>query len=456
LATKRSWRVGGNVGFRKACTQPTNSLNRAVLPPLLGNISIYLLQIYMTIISLLTWLILIIFWGKFWQTQPQIETEIPNLDNNTNPLPSVCAVIPARNEAALLPKTLRSLLSQTYTGDFNIILVDDQSTDNTAIIAKEIAEELGKENNLHVITGSPLPANWTGKLWAMYQGVEKANSRNLKPDYILLTDADIDHDKDNLWRLVRKAEKDNLALVSVMVKLRCENFWEKLLIPAFVFFFFKLYPPSWVNNPHSQIAAAAGGCILVKGRVLEEIGGIEIIKDALIDDCALAAAIKLGVGEKQGLSVSDADFDDSRKGARAQRREKFSIWLGMSCLTKSDRPYDNLDDIWNMVARTAFTQLKYSPLLLVGSLLGLMVIYVVPPLGFITGLVSGNWLMAITGLMAWLLMSFAYLPMIRFYQCSLLYTFCLPIIALFYNFMTLDSAWRHWRGRGGAWKGRVY
>jgi hopene-associated glycosyltransferase HpnB len=417
----------------------------------------------MTTISLFAWLILIIFWGKFWQTQPQIETEIPDVENNINPLPSVCAVIPARNEAALISQTLGSLLTQSYTGEFNIILVDDQSVDNTAIIAKEIAEELGKENNLNVITGSSLPGNWTGKLWAMYQGIEKANSCNLKPDYILLTDADIDHDKDNLWRLVSKAERDNLALASVMVKLRCENFWEKLLIPAFVFFFFKLYPPSWVNSPHHKMAGAAGGCILVKGRILEEIGGIEIIKDALIDDCALAAVVKSGVGGKQELSVSDSDLDNSRKGAKTQRRiitptftNQSNIWLGMSSLTKSDRPYENLDDIWDMVARTAFTQLKYSPLLLVGTLLGLILIYIAPPLGLITGLVLDNWLMAATGFMAWLLMSLAYLPMIRFYQCSFLYTFCLPIIALFYSFMTLDSAWRHWQGRGGAWKGRVY
>jgi hopene-associated glycosyltransferase HpnB len=214
-----------------------------------------------------------------------------------------------------------------------------------------------------------------------------------------------------------------------MVRLRCASFWEKLLIPAFVFFFQKLYPFRWVNNPQKSLAAAAGGCILIRRNALERIGGLSVIRDALIDDCSLAQVVKSSQG---------------------------GIWLGLSDLTHSLRPYDSLKSIWDMVARSAYTQLNYSPLLLIGSVLGMTLIYLLPPLGMIVGLVLVNWVLSFCGLAIWLLMSSAYFPMISFYKCSPWFALSLPIIALLYTLMTIDSARRHWQGRGGAWKGRVY
>jgi Glycosyl transferase family 2 len=384
------------------------------------------------------------------------------------PTPLICAIIPARNEADLLSVTLRSLLTQDYPGSLFVFLVDDHSTDGTAEVAKRTAESVNKASQLHIINAEPLPSGWSGKLWAVEQGIRKASQ--LKPDYFLLTDADIAHNASNLNRLVTKAVNNNFDLTSIMVRLRCESFWEKLLIPAFVFFFQKLYPFSWVNNPNQATAAAAGGCILIRPQTLARIGGIEAIRQALIDDCALAKAVK-GVGSREwGIGGDEGDKGD--KGDRGDRedkgdREAFifsspsspptpSIWLGLSSLTHSLRPYDSLQEIWNMVARTAFTQLNYSPLLLLLTSLGMVVIYLIPILGLIIGLVTLNWWLAGLGLLGWLLMTLAYLPTIRFYRCSPLYAFCLPGIAFLYTLMTVDSALRHWRGKGGAWKGRVY
>ncbi len=370
------------------------------------------------------WLGLLCFRGQFWRLDQQLEQDISYDDKII--LPAICAVIPARNEADLLPVTLRSLLLQNYP-DFNVVLVDDGSTDGTADVARETAAVVDKLQQLNIISVAPLPPGWTGKLWAIEQGIRKAQS--FSPTYILLADADIEHHPANLRRLVTKAMQADLDLASVMVRLRCESFWEKLLIPAFVFFFQKLYPFRWVNNPHRSTAAAAGGCILIRCQALEQIGGIQVMRQALIDDCALAAAVK------------------SRRG---------KIWLGLSNLTRSIRPYSSLETIWSMVARTAYTQLNYSPLLLVGTLLGMMLIYVVPPVGFILGAASGNWAVSITGLIGWLLMTLAYFPTIRFYNCSPVFALCLPAIAILYTLMTFDSAVRHWHGQGGAWKGRVY
>ncbi|MCP6761426.1 MAG: glycosyltransferase [Fischerella sp. CENA71] len=394
---------------------------------------------FVVLVSLLIWSGLLTLWGQFWRTDQQLNVTETQLEK----FPSVCAVIPARNEADLLPKTLRSLFCQNYPGSFTIFLVDDQSTDGTAEVAQQTAQTLNKNQQLHVITSQPLPPGWSGKLWAMEQGINKAIA-TLKPDYLLLTDADIEHDVANLYQLITKAEQEDLELVSLMVRLRCENFWEKLLIPAFVFFFQKLYPFRWVNNPKKSTAAAAGGCILIRTATLKRIGGIQAIRQALIDDCALAHAVKSGFTQSQ----------DS--GDRTKPQQNAKIWLGLSSSTQSLRPYFSLSPIWDMVARTAFTQLNYSPLLLIGTLFGIILVYIVPPLGFIVGALTGNWLVTFTGLSAWLLMSLAYLPMIRFYRCPIWLAFCLPIIALLYNLMTLDSALRYWQGRGGAWKGRVY
>lgn len=377
----------------------------------------------LTALAVAIWLGLLCFRGQFWRLDQQLEQDVIYDDEMI--LPAICAVIPARNEADLLPITLRSLLLQSYPG-LNIILVDDGSTDGTADVARETAAALGIQQ-LHVISAAPLPPGWSGKLWAIEQGIQKAQA--FSPAYILLTDADIEHSPTNLRRLVTKAMQADLDLASIMVRLRCESFWEKLLIPAFVFFFQKLYPFRWVNNPKSSTAAAAGGCILIRHQALERIGGIQVVRQALIDDCALAAAVK-------------------SRGAK--------IWLGLSDLTRSLRPYPSLDTIWDMVARTAFTQLNYSPLLLVGTLLGMMLIYVVPPVGFLIGVAIGNWAVTITGLIGWLLITLAYLPTIRFYKCSPVFALCLPAIAILYTLMTFDSAMRHWQGQGGAWKGRVY
>lgn len=381
----------------------------------------------LTVLSLLIWIFLLAFRGQFWrcnQLLPVLSPEPPILEN----YPAICAVIPARNEAEVIAFSLRSLFQQSYPSSFTIILVDDNSTDSTAIIAQELAKELNKTGQLHIISGAPLPAGWSGKLWAMEQGIRYAETLTSLPDYFLLTDADIQHHSTNIYELVTKAKQENLDLVSLMVLLRCESFWEKLLIPAFVFFFQKLYPFPSVNNPNKSIAAAAGGCILIKRETLTQIGGIERVKQALIDDCALAVAVK----------------------------NPGKIWLGLTESTHSLRPYPSLESIWDMVARTAYTQLNYSPFLLLGTVIGMTLVYLVPPLAVIGGLLTGNLAIALTGLITWLLMAIAYFPTIKLYNCSPIFAFCLPIIALLYNLMTIDSAWRHWRGKGGAWKGRTY
>ena len=380
----------------------------------------------LTLLSLVIWLFLLLFWGQFWQVNHQLEAN-KDQDTNNNTLPTVCVVIPARNEADVIPFSLRSLLLQDYPGNFTIFLVDDQSSDGTANFAQGVAYALDKTQQLHIVPSDPLPPGWAGKLWAMEQGIQTASE--LKPDYYLLTDADIEHDPSNLHRLVTKAESQNLDLVSIMVRLRCQSFWEQLLIPAFVFYFQKLYPFSWVNNPKKTTAAAAGGCILIHRESLNRIGGLQIIRQALIDDCSLAKAVKSSHGK---------------------------IWLGLSTLTHSLRPYNSLKTIWDMVARSAYTQLNYSPLLLIGSLLGMTLVYLVPPLGIILGLVFGNWMITLAAFITYLLMTFAYFPIIRFYKCYPAFAFSLPIIALLYTSMTLDSALQHWQGRGGLWKGRVY
>lgn len=387
----------------------------------------------LTVLSLAIWVGLLGWRGQFWQADQRLEVQA----KERSVWPSVSAVIPARNEANLLPVTLRSLLMQDYPGSFTIILVDDQSTDGTASVAPRVAQALDKHSQLVIVSGKPLPSGWTGKLWALEQGIQQAQTLAEPPDYFLLTDADIEHDSANLRQLVAKAAQEDLDLASLMVLLRCQSFWEQLLIPAFVFFFQKLYPFSWVNDSTNSIAAAAGGCILIRREALNRVGGIQVVRGALIDDCALAQAIK---------STSQRSNPDA----------KGRIWLGLSPLTRSLRAYPSLASVWQMIARTAFTQLNYSPWLLLGTLVGMTLIYAVPPAGFIVGALTGNWLVAIAGLSGWLLMAWAYLPTLRFYGCSPRFAFCLPAIAFLYTLMTVDSALRHWQGRGGSWKGRVY
>lgn len=382
-----------------------------------------------TALSLVIWLFLLIFWGNFWRAD-QFLTQGMTL----NSYPIVCAIIPARNEAEILPQSLPSLLQQDYPGQFSIILIDDQSGDRTGEIAQALAEKKDKQEQLTVITGQPLPPGWSGKLWAMEQGIQASYQQKKLPDYFLFTDADIQHHPQNLRELVTKAEQEHLALTSLMVLLRCQSFWEKLLIPAFVFFFQKLYPFPWVNNPQRTRAAAAGGCILVKREALEKIGGIQSLREALIDDCTLAQkvkALKLGT-------------------------EPTAIWLGLTRQTISLRPYKSLDSIWTMVARTAYSQLNFNPFLLVGTLLGMTLVYLMAPLGLIAGLIFGNLPLILLALLTWLTMAIAYYPTLKLYQLSFFWALSLPLIASLYNLMTWDSAVRYWQGQGGAWKGRTY
>lgn len=388
----------------------------------------------LTLLSLLIWIYLLSWRGQFWRSDQRLAATPPE---DLQEWPTVWAVVPARNEASLLPQTLRSLLLQDYPGAFKVILMDDHSSDGTARVAQETAAALDRPDQLQILTVEPLPPGWTGKLWAMAQGVEVANQQPPTPDYLLLTDADILHDRGNLRQLVAKAVAEKLDLVSLMVLLRCESFWERLLIPAFVFFFQKLYPFRWANDPNHPLAAAAGGCILVDRQALLRAGGIAAVRQALIDDCALAAAIKSG-------------------GNPTQPQQRGRIWLGLTQTTLSLRPYPSLETIWTMVARTAFTQLNYSTGLLLGTLVAMVLVYLLPPVSTILGLLLGQWPVAIAGLLTWLLMILAYLPTIRLYKLNPLWAIALPAIALLYNLMTLDSALRHWRGAGGAWKGRVY
>ena len=374
-------------------------------------------------LSLAIWLFLILFWGNFWRADQRIADDMEQIET----YPTVWAVVPARDEAEAIALSLTSLLSQNYSGKFSVVLVDDNSSDRTSEIAQATATKLGKRENLKIIAGKPLAAGWKGKLWAMQQGVEYAQAQ--APDYILFTDADIEHDLDNLRQLVTKAETENLDLVSLMVLLRCQSFWEKLLIPAFVFFFQKLYPFPWVNSPNKSIAAAAGGCVLISNQTLTSIGGIAAIKDALIDDCSLAQAVK-----SQGNN----------------------IWLGLSETTISLRGYNNLTVIWDTIARTAYTQLNYSPLLLVGTLIGMTLVYLVAPIYLMIGILTSNWLVVAISTLTWLLMTCAYVPTIKLYKRLIIWALWLPAIAFLYTLMTIDSAVKYYQGQGGAWKGRTY
>lgn len=366
------------------------------------------------ILALAIWAYLLLGRGGFWRVDA--DAPIPRRDPS-EPWPRVVAVVPARNEAAGVGEAVASLLAQDYPGDFSIVLVDDHSTDGTAEAARAAA---GNETSrLTIVSARPLPQGWTGKLWALSEGVRQIPAA---PDLYLFTDADITHHRTNLSELVARLEGESRDLVSLMVKLRCESLAERFLIPPFVFFFAMLYPFAWSNDLRRRVAAAAGGCILIRRSAYERVGGYAAIKGELIDDCALARAVKSGG----------------------------PIWLGLTRHTRSLRPYPRVADIWNMVARTAYTQLRYSPPLLVATALGMAVTYLAPLLLMLAG-GAAAWL----GLAAWLAMTFSYLPMLRFYGVSAGWALLLPVAASVYLAATIDSGWRHWRGKGGEWKGRV-
>lgn len=381
-------------------------------------------MIIVTALSLGIWLFLLLFWGNFWRADCRLDSS-----STLDYYPRVCAVVPARDEAKAIAASLTSLWHQDYAGEFSIVLVDDNSSDRTREIALETATQLGKSDRLTVIAGQPLASGWKGKLWAMHQGIESVSTSANPPDYWLFTDADIQHDNHNLTQLVTKAVTADVDLVSLMVLLRCQSFWEKLLIPAFVFFFQLLYPFPWVNDPDQSLAAAAGGCVLISNKALTSIGGIASIKDALIDDCTLAQSVKSSGN---------------------------NIWLGLSETTISLRGYDNLKVIWDTIARTAYTQLNYSPWLLIGTIAGMVITYLIAPIGMAWGLITSNWLIFGTGSVTWLLISWAYAPTIKLYKLALPWVGLLPAIAFLYTLMTIDSALKYYQGRGGAWKGRTY
>ena len=381
-------------------------------------------MLLIAIASLTIWLGLYFFWGQFWQGVRLI----PNR-KKLNLYPHIWAIIPARDEADVIAASLSSVLKQDYPGLLSVVLVDDNSSDNTVTIARSTVEQIATERPLTIISGQPLPSGWKGKLWALKQGINYATQQEPKPDYFLFTDADIQHHNSNLTELITQAQTEKLDLVSLMVLLRCQSFWEKFLIPAFIFFFQQLYPFKLANNPQSFVAAAAGGCILIKATTLEKIGGIAAVKNALIDDCTLAKKVKSNGGK---------------------------IWLGLTDKTVSLRPYDSLKSIWDLVARTAFDWLNYSWLLLIGTIFGMALVYLVPPLALIWGVITYNLTLIVIGAIALMIMSLAYLPTIRLYRLSPLWTCCLSAIALLYGLMTIDSAIKHFQGKGGFWKGRVY
>ena len=360
------------------------------------------------------WLYLIAFRGGFWWVRP------PPVVAPAGPQRSIVAVIPARDEAMVIGRALTSLFAQCYSGRLHVVVVDDHSGDGTAAAARATALACGASDRLTVVAARPVPAGWTGKLWAMRQGIEIASRRH--PDYLLLTDADIVHARDNLAALVARAEDGAFHLVSLMVRLNCRSLWERLLIPAFVFFFFKLYPPRRVADPTRRIAAAAGGCMLVRRDTLVRIGGVDSIRRELIDDCALARRVK-AIGP---------------------------VWLGDTGHACSIREYRSWRPIWDMIARSAFAQLGYSAPALVATVGLMMVIYLAPPLLLLSGPVWARGL----GATAWLAMSLAFLPILRSYRCPAVLAPLLPAIALFYTAATVASAILFWRGRGGHWKGR--
>jgi len=363
----------------------------------------------LAVLALLAWAYLLALHGRFWQAGPALAPTRP-----ASPPPDVDIVIPARDEAEGIGDALRSLLAQDYAGRLRIFLVDDGSTDGTGAVARGLVDP-----RLTVLEGKPRPPGWSGKLWAVSQGVARTTA-----ELVLLTDADVVHEPAHVATLVAKAERDSLDLVSEMVELRCATWAERALVPAFVFFFQLLYPFAWVNDPMRGMAAAAGGTILLRRRALDRIGRIEAVRGALIDDVALAAAVK--------------------RGGR--------IWLGHSRLARSVRPYPGAADIWRMVARTAYVQLRFSPLILLGTVLGLALVWLAPLLLMLLEHGAARAL----GTLAWIGSMASFLPTLWRFRQSPLWALALPAIACFYLAATIGSAIDHHRGRGVVWKRRAY
>jgi hopene-associated glycosyltransferase HpnB len=369
------------------------------------------------LLALTIWGYLIVLRGGFWRCAEHDGDAPPATEPAS--WPTVAAIVPARNEADVVSASIASLIAQDYPAHFAIVLVDDNSQDATADIVRKAVHQ----NRLTILSGAPLPPGWTGKLWAVHQGLAHVERAAHPPQYVLLTDADIVHAPQALRSLVARAERDGLLLTSRMVRLRCESLPERALIPAFVFFFQMLYPFAWVNRRDHGLAAAAGGCMLIERRSLAACGGVAAIRDCMIDDCALGARLK-ACGP---------------------------IWLGLTDCAASIRRYSGWGEIGRMVARSAYAQLQYSPLLLLGVLAGLSITFLAPPL--IT--VVGSGVARLAAMAAWALMALAFWPTLRFYRVSPLWAAMLPFIAAAYMGFTLDSAYQYMMRRGGMWKGRA-
>ncbi|MFE5796467.1 glycosyltransferase [Streptomyces sp. NPDC056503] len=390
--------------------------------------------------SLVVWVWLLLGQGFFWRTDQRLPRTGPGpagLRARGGPgraparverteWPAVVVVVPARDEAEVLPLSLPSLLAQDYPGRAEVILVDDGSTDGTGRLAVELAARHAGLPLRVASPGEPGPG-WTGKLWALRHGMALARARG--PEFLLLTDADIAHEPDSLRRLVTAALEDDRDLVSQMARLRVSSFWERLVVPAFVYFFAQLYPFRWINAARPRATAAAGGCVLLRTETAVAAGVPDAIRTAVIDDVSLARAVRAAGGR---------------------------IWLGLAERVDSVRPYPGLGELWRMVTRSAYAQLRYRPALLLGTAAGLVLVYLVPPVALVAGLAAGDAPAAWAGGAAWAVMTGTYVPILRYYRQPVWTAPLLPFTALLYLLMTVDSAVRHYRGRGGEWKGRVH
>jgi hopene-associated glycosyltransferase HpnB len=387
------------------------------------------------IITLGIWLHLFFGRGWFWR--------VGKLDADREPLetpgewPQVMAVVPARNEEETIGRAVAGLVKQNYPGAFFVVVVDDHSEDATAGIAQQVADESGVGERVRIVSASALAEGWTGKLWALNEGVfnggvtmsgasgtEVSAATPEVPTYYWFTDADVEHAPDTLRRLVVRAERDKLELASLMVLLQAKTLPERALIPAFLYFFLMLYPPQWIADEELGTAGAAGGCILLRREALARIGGLQAIRGEVIDDCALAKAVKLSGGK---------------------------VWMGLTRKSTSLRAYGTFGEIRDLIARTAFTQLRYSALLLTGTLAAMFLTYFAP----VILLFAHDSTSRTLGFVAWLFMTLSFLPTVRFYRLSIVWTPLLPLTAVFYTYATWVSAMRYWMGKGGHWKGRT-
>ncbi len=386
-----------------------------------------MIVVIVSVLSVGIWGYLLLARGGFWRCHERDDALLSSLrktraDDAQRVWPSVVAVVPARDEAVAISRSVGSLLRQDYAGVLSVVLVDDQSSDDTATIASAAAEAQGAPDRLTIVAGGNVPSGWTGKLWAMGQGLANVENTAAPPEYVLFTDADIAHAPQALRGLVEIAQARKSVLTSLMVKLRCESPAEQFLVPAFVFFFQKLYPFAWVDDPARPTAAAAGGCMLVGYDALKSAGGLEAVRGALIDDCALGALMKT----------------------------RGPIWLGLTESVHSLRAYPAFGDIRRMVVRSAFAELRYSTPRVIGAVSGMTLTYLAPPL--IALLAHGAAQAA--GAIAWVMMAVAFAPTLRFYGQPVALGLALPAIAAVYTGFTIESAWQYWRGRGGHWKGR--